>query len=121
MPARFCGSWDYNCVFIVIKSSDIYTYNGEKDVSWLAHSILNISSSNLQVTRTCIKSRTRSIWGLLALERRNVFSILIMEYCCQQDRVFTFNPIIFKPENNRGSHRISDEFEFRPHRIGFTL
>ena len=39
------------------------TYNGENDVSTLKPSILIRSLSNLQVTRTGIKSGTSSIFG----------------------------------------------------------
>ena len=57
------------------------TYNGENIVRSVTTSFLIGASSNLQVTRTSIKSRTSSISGqiglftlvLLALERRKIF------------------------------------------------
>ena len=34
--------------------------------------------------------------------------------CCPEDSNFTFDQIIFKPAGKQDSHKISDEFEFRP-------
>ena len=58
-----------------------FTYNGENDISTFSRLLLIRSFLYLQVTRTCIKSRTRSNFGqigpltteLAALERRKNF------------------------------------------------
>ena len=50
-------------VVAMATSSSQLTYDGENDVSLLKPSVLFRSSSNTQVTRTVIKSRTISNFG----------------------------------------------------------
>ena len=78
-----------------------------------------------QVTRTCIKSRSSLTFGqigpltmeLAALERLKISHRLIMGKWCLQASSFIFDRIFVKLDCNQGSHKISDEFEFRLDRI----
>ena len=77
---RFWGRSDKNSSFHGNRKLTL-TYNRENVVRSIASVILIGSSSNLQVTRTSIKSQTSSILGqigpftlkLLALERQKIF------------------------------------------------
>ena len=76
----------------------------------------------LQVTRTCMKSRTSSNFGqigpltkeLAALERLKISHRLIMGKCCLHASSFMFDRIIIKVAGNQDRHKSSDEFDFRP-------
>ena len=76
----------------------------------------------LQVTRTCIKSRTSSNFGqigrlpteLAALERLKNFHRLIMGKCCLHASSFIFDRIIIKVASYLDRHKSSDEFDFGP-------
>ena len=76
----------------------------------------------LQVTRTCIKSRTSSNFGqigqltleLAALERLKKFLRLTMGKCCLHASSFIFDRIIIKIAGNQDRHKSSDEFDFGP-------
>ena len=59
---RFWGRLDQNSGFRGNRKPPL-TYNGEKDVSTLSRLFLIRSFLYLQVTRTCIKSRTSSNFG----------------------------------------------------------
>ena len=98
------------------------TYNGENAVSILTPSVLIRSSSNLHVTRIDIKSRMSSNFGqirphpseLCALERLKNSHRLIMGKWCLQASMLIFDRIFVKLAGNQDTHKISDEFEFRP-------
>ena len=80
------------------------TYNGENDVSTFSRLLLIRSFLYLQVTRTCIKSRTCSNFGqigpltteLAGLEGLKNSHRLIMGKCCLHASSFIFYPIIIK-------------------------
>ena len=100
------------------------TYNGENDFSDLSRLFLIRLFLYLQLTRTCIRSRMNLNFGqigpltmeLAALERLKIF-LYILGKSCLQASSFNFYRIFFKPAGNQDRHKISDEFEFRPHRI----
>ena len=76
----------------------------------------------LQVTRTCINSRTNSNFGqigplctkLAALERLKNSHRLTMEKWCLHAGAFIFNRIIIKAAGNQDRHKNSVEFDFGP-------
>ena len=94
------------------------TLNGENGVSIFSQLLWIQSSSNLQVTRTGIKSPTSSnfgwIWPIIlelhALEQWK------KKRCLQLFSV-TFDWIFVKLAGNEDRHRSSNEFEFGPDRI----
>ena len=98
------------------------TYNGENGVSTFSRLLLIRSFLYLQVTRTCIKSRTSSNFGqvgplimeLAALEGLNHFHRLIMGKWCLHASSFIFYQIVIKVAGNQDRHRSSDEFDFGP-------
>ena len=98
------------------------TYNGEKGVSIFSRLLLLRSFLYLQVTRTCIKSRTSSNFGqigplsmeLAALERLKKSPRLIMGKCCLHASSFIFDRIIIKIAGNEDRHKSSVEFDFGP-------
>ena len=98
------------------------TYNGENDVSTFSRSFFIRSFLYLQVTRTCIKSRTSSNVGqigpltteLAALERLNISHGLTMEKWCLHASSFIFDRIIIKVAGIQDRHKSSDEFDFGP-------
>ena len=63
---RFWGRLDQNSGFHGNRKPPL-TYNGENDVSTFSRLFLIRSFLNLQVTRTCIKSRTSSNFGQIGL------------------------------------------------------
>ena len=63
---RFWGGLDQNPGFHGNRKPPL-TYNGEKDVSFFSRLFLIRSFLYLQVTRTCIKSRTLSNFGQIGL------------------------------------------------------
>ena len=77
---RFWGRLDQNSGYYGNRKAPL-TYNGENDVTTFSRFLLIRSFSYLQVTRTCIKSRTSSNFGqiepliteLAALERLKNF------------------------------------------------
>ena len=95
------------------------TYNGENDVSTLTPSVLT-RSSNLQITRTGIKSWTSTNFGqigplpseLSALEHLKISYRHIMGKWCLQASTFICYQIFVKLAGNQDRHKISDEFEF---------
>ena len=97
------------------------TYNGENDVATFSRLLLIRSFLYLQVTRTCIKSRTSSNFGqigqltteLAALERLKNPHRLIMGKCLRASS-FIFDRIIIKVAGNEDRHKSSDEFDFGP-------
>ena len=96
------------------------TFNGENDVSTFSRLFLIRFFLYLQVTRTCIKSRTSLTFGqigpltmeLAALERLKISHRLIMGQWCLQASSFIFDRIFVKLAGNQDSHKISYEFEF---------
>ena len=95
------------------------TYNGENNVSTFSRLFLIRSFLYLQMTRTCIKSRTSSNLGqigpltteLAALERLKSSHRLIMgKYCLHASSIF--DRIIIKVAGNQDRHKSSDEFDF---------
>ena len=100
----------------------LLTCNGENDVSIFSRLFLIRSFLYLQVTRTCIKSRTSSNFGqigpltteLAALERLKISHRLIMGKCCHHASSFFFDRIIIKVTGNQDRHKSSDEFDFGP-------
>ena len=98
------------------------TYNGENNVSTFSRLFLIRSFLYLQMTRTCIKSRTSSNFGqigpltteLAALERLKSSHRLIMGKCCLHASYFIFDRIIIKVAGNQDRHKSSDEFDFGP-------
>ena len=96
---------------------------GENDVSTFSRLLLIRSFLYLQVTRTCIKSRTSSNFGqirpltteLATLERLKISHRLIMGKCCLHACLFIFDRIIIKVAGNQDRHKSSDECDFGPH------
>ena len=126
---RFWGRLDQNSGFHGNRKPPL-TYNGENDVSTLSRFstlsrlLLIRSFSYLQVTRTCIKSRTSSNFSqigpfameLAALERLKKSHWLIMGKCCLQASSFIFDRIIFKVSGNQDRHKSSARFDFGPNK-----
>ena len=86
-------------------------------------SILIRSSSNLQAARTAINSRMSSNFGQIRLLTSKVTCpwmpkisshILLWWKCCLIGSVFIFDWIFLILAGNKGSHKISEEFEFQP-------
>ena len=108
---RFWGRLDQNSGF-----------HGENDVSTFSWLFLIRPFLYLQVTRTCIKSRTSSNFGqigpltteLAALERLKISHRLIMGKCCLHASSFIFDRFIIKVAGNQDRHKSSDEFDFGP-------
>ena len=105
----------------------VRTLVGELNFQWTYYDVFTFSQLfligfflYLQVTRTCIKSRTSLTLGhfgpltmeLAALERLNISHRLIMGKRCLQASAFIFYGIFVKLAGNQGSHKISDELEF---------
>ena len=96
------------------------TYNGENDISTFSRLFFIRSFLYLQITRTCIKSRTSSNFGqigpltteLAALERLKISHRLLMGKCCLHASSFIFDRIIIKVVGNQDRHKSSDEFDF---------
>ena len=118
---RFWGRLDQNSGFHGNKKAPL-TYNGENDVSTFSRLFLIRSFLYLQVTRTCIKSRTSLNFGqigsltteLAALERLKISHRLIMGKYCLHASSFIFNWIIIKVAGNQDRRKSSDEFDFGP-------
>ena len=118
---RLWGRLDQNSGFHGNKKPTL-TYNGENDVSTYSRLLLIRSFLYLQVTRTCIKSRTSSNFSqigpltteLAALEHLQNFHRLIMGKCCLHASSFIFDRIIIKVAGNRDRHKSLDEFDFGP-------
>ena len=130
-----CGIWLYQVLIIAY----LFTYNGENVVDTIAPSFFIRSSSNLQVTRTCIKSQNSvdfsQIWPLsfelLALERQKkkvvdttwlYFLSDLLQPCKQQDlsfgrdwSIFFFNQVTMKLVNKQNRHKVMDKFEIWQH------
>ena len=98
------------------------TNNGENGLSTFSRLLLIRSFLYLQVTRTCIKSRTSSNFSqigpltteLAALERLKISRRLIMGKCCIHASSFIFDRIIIKVAGNQDRQKNLDEFDFRP-------
>ena len=95
------------------------TYNGENDVSSFSRLFIIRSFLYLQVTRTCITSRTSSNFGQIGsltteLAASKKIPRLIMGKWCRHASSFIFDQIIIKVAGNQDSHKISDEFDFGP-------
>ena len=118
---RFWGRLDQNSGFHGNRKPPL-TYNGENDVSIFSRLFLTRSFLYLQVTRTCIKSRTSSNFSqigpltteLAALERLKNSHRLIMGKCCLHASSFIFDRIIIKVAGNQDRHKCSQEFDFGP-------
>ena len=91
------------------------TYNGENGVSTFSRLLLIRSFLYLQVTKTCIKSRTTSNFGqigpltmeLAALERLKISLRLIMGKWCLHASSFICYWIIIKVAGNLDRHKSS--------------
>ena len=95
------------------------TYYAENGVSTFSRLLLIRSFLYLQITRTCIKSRTSSNFGqigpltmeLAALERLKNFPFrLIMGKWCLHASWFIFDRIIIKVAGNQDRHKNSVVF-----------
>ena len=99
-----------------------FNYNGENVVTTFSRLLLIRSFLYLQVTRTCIKSRTSSNFGqigpltteLAALERLKISHRLTMGKWCLHASSFIFYRIIIKVAGNQDRHKSSVEFDFGP-------
>ena len=104
------------------QQKDPLTYNGKNCVSTFSRLLLILSFLYLQVTGTCIKSRTSSNFGqigpltteLVALERLKISHRLIMGKWCRYASSFIFYGIIIKVAGNQDRHKSSVEFDFGP-------
>ena len=118
---RLSGGLDQNSGFHGNRKPPL-TYNGENDVSTFSRLFLIRFFLYLQVTRTCIKSRTSSNFSqikpftmeLAALERLKISHWLIMGKCHLQASAFIFDRIIIKVAGNQDRYKSSDEFDFGP-------
>ena len=98
------------------------TYNRENGVYTFSRLLLIRSLLYLQVTRTCIKSRTNSKFsqiGLLTtelavLESQKISHRLILGKWCLHASSFIFDRIIIKVAGNQDRHKSSAEFDFGP-------
>ena len=98
------------------------SYTGENDVSTFSRLFLIRSFLYLQVTGTCIKSRTSSNFGqigpltteLADFERLKISHRLIMEKCYLHACLFIFDRIIIKVAGNQDRHKSSDKIDFGP-------
>ena len=96
------------------------TYNGENGVSTFSRLVLIQSFLYLQITRTCITSRTSLNFGqigqliteLAALELQKISHRLLMEKWCLNSSLFIFDRIIIKDADNQDRHKSSVEFNF---------
>ena len=82
---------------------------GKNIVLMIVTSFLIRSSSNLQITRTGIKSQTGSIlaqFQLLAWELPTLEGLIDLGKCCLDDRDFIFYQIFIRLAGNEHSHKI---------------
>ena len=118
---RFGGRLDQNSGFYGNRKPPL-TYNGVNDVSIFSRLFLIRFFLSLQVTRTCIKSRTSSNFGqiwpltteLAVIEVLKISHRLIMGKWCLHASSFIFDRIIIKVAGNQDRHKSSDEFKFGP-------
>ena len=118
---RFWGRLDPNYGFHGNRKLPL-TYNRENEVSTFSRLFLIRSFLYVQVTRTCIKSRTSSNFGqigpltteLAALERLKISHRLIMGKWFLHASSFSFDRIIIKVAGNQDRHKSSVEFDFGP-------
>ena len=118
----FWGRLDQNSGFYGKRKPPL-TYNWENDAFTFSRLFLIQSFLYLQVTRTCIKSRTISNFGqirpltteLAALERLKSSHRLIMGKCCLHASSFIFDRIIIKVAGNQDRHKSSDECDQTTH------
>ena len=116
---RFWSRLDQNSGFHSNRNLPL-AYNGENDVSTFSQLFLIWSFLYLQVTRTCIKSRTSLNFGkigplttkLAALERLKISHRLIMGKWCLHAISFIFDRTIIKVAGNQDRHKSSDESDF---------
>ena len=92
-------------------------YNAKNAVSTFSQSPLIGSLSNLQVTRTCIKSWTSSNLGWVGLFTLELFALERFHWLWMGKWYLylfsvTMNSVSIKLTDNEDSHEISDEFEF---------
>ena len=98
------------------------TYNVENGVSTFSRLLLIRSFLYLQVTRTCLKSRTSLNFGqigpltteLAALERLKISHRLIMGKWCLHGSLFIFDRIMVKIAGSQNRHKSSVKFNFGP-------
>ena len=97
----FCGRLDQNCGFHGNRKPPLI-YNEENDVSSFSRLLLIRSFLYLQVTRTCLKSRMRSIFRqfgplateLFALERlKDSHRLILGKWCVRHASSFIFDRI----------------------------
>ena len=91
------------CIRVTRTFRLLQTYNGENVVWLIGISFLIGSSSNLQITRTCIKSWTRSI---LAQFRLLAFEGPIDLGKCPHNSDFIFDKIFIRLADNEDSYNI---------------
>ena len=116
---RFWGRLDQNSGVHGNRKPPL-TYNGEDGVSIFSRLLFIWSFLYLQVTRTCIKSRTSSNLGqiglltmeLAALERLKNSHRLIMGKWCLHASLFIFDRIITKVAVNQDRRKSSVKFDF---------
>ena len=91
------------------------TYSGENAVGTITPLFLIVSSSNLQVTRTGIKSQRSSNSGhiRLGIDFGVTYPWAPQTYCGLSS-AFSFDRILFKLAGNQDEHKILDKFDFVP-------
>ena len=93
------------------------TYNGENNVSTFSRLIVIWYFLYLQVTRTCIKSRTSSNFCQIELLTTELYALSVPiafewgKWCLHLFSV-TMNSDFIKLTGNEDRHKISDRFEF---------
>ena len=118
---RFWGRLDQSSGFHGNRKPQL-TYNVGNGVSTFSWLLLIWSFLYLQVTRTCIKSRTSLNFGqieplttqLAVLEHQKISHRLIMGKWCLHASSFIFYRIIIKVADNQDRHKILVEFDFGP-------
>ena len=115
---RFWGRLDQNYGYHGNRKLPL-TYNGQNGVPAFCQSPLIRSLSNMQVTRTDIKSRMSSNLGRVRLFTTELFALERSHWLewgkwCLHLFSVTMNSVFIKLTGNEDRHKISDKFEF-PH------
>ena len=110
---------DQTCGYHGIRKLPL-TYNGKNGVSAFSQSPLLGSLSNLQVTRTDIKSRMSSTLGWIRLFSLQSYSPLSVSIDFEWGKwclhIFTITEFSgYQLTGNEDRRKISDEFKFRPY------
>ena len=113
---RFCSRSDQNCGNHGNRKLPL-TYNGQNNVPAISQSPLIVSLSNLQVTRTGIKSWLNPNLGRVGLFTTELFALehshwLWMGKMVSPSFLSYMNSVFIKLTGNEDWHKISDKFEF---------